>query len=149
MPSTAVEVEVAAPIAEAWRFVTDFSNWATLMPGYQSHQPMDGLISIWTLKSDAGIFQRTVLFRVDITERQEPERIAFLLTAASENLEGSGSFTARAVSAHQTAVTLQLSMSMKGMLAPVGNALLEKMLPRDAQTLTAAVRTAIERRLSV
>lgn len=87
------------PVETVWAFVSEMDHWAPMLTGYQGHEKQSETESLWTLKGDVGILQRTVQFRVRVTDWSGPKRVAFELEGVNEALEGSGEFLLAAADA--------------------------------------------------
>ena len=92
MPETTYSTTTPLSPDELWAFVQDMDNWAPYMVGYQSHQKISNDLSEWTLKGDAGPLARIVTFRVQVTEWNGPQRVAFQLEGVNEDMGGDGYF---------------------------------------------------------
>lgn len=144
MATAAVQMTIAVPLEEVWAFVSRFENWAELMPGYQAAERVSEDVSVWTLRTDVGIFQRVVQLRAAVTGKEPPAALQFTLEGLDEPVTGEGVFRAEACGHAETRVELTLSMRMGGMLAPVVGALFEKVLPADVQRLAGAIKRKLE-----
>lgn len=92
MPEVTYRQAVAAPLDRVWEFVQDMDNWAPLVMGYQSHEKLSDLESVWSLKGELGGLTRTARFRVLITEWNGPGRVRFELRGLQEPVNGTGTF---------------------------------------------------------
>jgi len=90
MPEVQYTTRMPLPVSAVWEFVRDMNNWAPFMTGYQSHEALDDMDSIWTIKGDVGVLARTVKLRAHVTEWNGPERVAFTLSGLNEPVEGAG-----------------------------------------------------------
>jgi carbon monoxide dehydrogenase subunit G len=81
------------PVEAVWSFVEDMDNWARFVTGYQSHEKRSDTESVWTLKGDAGVLARRLVFQVDITDWSPGKRAAFRLKGVNEAMNGEGVFT--------------------------------------------------------
>ncbi|MDT8860123.1 SRPBCC family protein [Alkalihalobacillus sp. MEB130] len=135
MPVASESGNVNCNIDTMWEFIKEMENWAPCMPGYVSFQKVDTNVSIWALKGDMGILKRTMNFKVTVTERVKPERVAFKLEAQSIGIKGEGSYRAVRKGTDMTEVEFYLDMSGTGIPAKVVNVLLSKTLPRDCKEL--------------
>ncbi len=90
MPEVEYTTKVALPREVVWDFVKDMNNWAPYMTGYQRHEIVDDLNSIWTLKGDVGMLARVVRLRAHVTEWNGPTRVSFTLTGLNEPVDGGG-----------------------------------------------------------
>jgi carbon monoxide dehydrogenase subunit G len=86
-----------APQSRVWDFVQEMDNWGRFVTGYQKHEKQDERRSTWTLKGDVGVLSRTLVFAVEITEWNGPDRVSFTLTGVNEPMQGAGTFTMRTV----------------------------------------------------
>ncbi|MEE2703708.1 MAG: SRPBCC family protein [Myxococcota bacterium] len=92
MAETEYSTSTQLPVETVWAFVSEMDHWAPMLTGYQGHEKQSQTDSVWTLKGDVGILQRTVQFRVHVTDWSGPERVAFELEGVNEALEGEGEF---------------------------------------------------------
>ena len=91
VPEVQYSTRMGLPAGVVWDFVKDMNNWAPFLTGYQAHEVLSDRESIWTLKGDVGVLARTVRLRVEVTEWNGPDRVAFRLTGLNEPVEGGGS----------------------------------------------------------
>jgi hypothetical protein len=66
------------------------NNWAPFLTGYQTHEILGDMDSIWTLKGDVGVLARVVKLKVHVTEWNGPSRVSFTLTGLNEQVDGGG-----------------------------------------------------------
>ena len=92
MAETEYSTTTELPVETVWAFVSEMDHWAPMLTGYQSHEKQSQTDSVWVLKGDVGILQRTVKFQVHVTDWSGPERVAFELKGVNEALEGAGEF---------------------------------------------------------
>ena len=144
MPEGEHLVEVHASPEAVWDFVKDMDNWAPLVPGYVSHTQINERASRWTLKGDVGILTKKVEFKVTITEWVAPSKIAFTLKGIDENASGKGHFIAEPKSVNATWVTGYLVLEQGGMLGPMVNSLLKKVMPKTTREFVNKLAARIE-----
>ena len=92
MAETEYSTTTELPVETVWAFVSEMDQWATMLTGYKTHEKQSQTDSLWTLKGDLGILQRTVQFRVHVTDWSGPARVAFELEGVNEDMGGSGCF---------------------------------------------------------
>lgn len=146
MPEVTHVLTVRAPLATTWDFVKEMSNWAELMPGYQGMRVVDETTSEWKIKGDVGILSKLVTLDVRILEWVERDHVDFVFRCREEQLEARGSLRAAAWDAGATELTFHLTAQAGGMLGPVVNALLAKVLPAMARDFATAIKERIEAR---
>lgn len=146
MPEVIHTVTVGASLAATWDFVKDMQNWAHLMPGYQGMRIVDKTSSEWKIKGDVGILSRLVTLDVRIQEWVEHDHVHFTFKCREEQLEAQGSLRAVPRGASETELTFFLAAQAGGMLGPVVNALLAKVLPTMGRDFAAAIKEQIEAR---
>ncbi|MYL45869.1 SRPBCC family protein [Virgibacillus halodenitrificans] len=139
MPSGIHQLCMKVPIETTWKFISDMDNWAPLVPGYLSHKILNEKQSIWKLKGESGLIQKTVTLRIDIEEWREPNSVTFNLTGISENVVGKGYFKAKEVDTITTEMTGHLSIAAKGVMAPMINSILKSIVPKTTKGLTESV----------
>ncbi len=144
MPDVTYPVTILAPLARTWDFVSDMRNWAELMPGYQAMDTIDDANSTWKIKGDVGILSKLVTLDVHIAEWVTREHVDFTYKCREEPLEAQGSLRAEADGARATRLTFYLAAQAGGMLGPVVNALLAKVLPGMARDFADAVKQKVE-----
>lgn len=149
MPSGTHQIELNTPIEHVWAFVSDMNKWAPLVPGYIEHQILHERQSTWKFKGEIGKIQKIVHLKIDITDWQEPEKVAFNLTGLSENVKGNGYFEATALTDNKTKITSYLGVAAKGMKKPLINSVLKSFIPRTTKELTEAIAQDISRSKSV
>lgn len=79
---------VEIPLDVISDFIKDFSNWAPMVKGYQSHEMVDDKEAIWTIRGEFGPFSRLTKFHTSITEWVEKEQVAFELKGLNEPVTG-------------------------------------------------------------
>ncbi|WP_053070259.1 SRPBCC family protein [Alkalihalobacillus pseudalcaliphilus] len=119
----------------AWKVISDSRNWAEAMPGFIAFEQVDELVSLWTIKVEAGMFSREVEFEVTQTECIEPSAMHFSLKAKKEGIVGNATYHGTQVNEEQGELNFQLEMMGKGMMAGMIDSLLEKTLPEQCQIL--------------
>lgn len=90
MPEVEYTTIVALPLEVIWDYVKDMNNWAPYLTGYQKHEIVDDVDSIWTLKGDVGMLARVVRLKAHVTEWNGPTRVSFTLTGLNEPVDGGG-----------------------------------------------------------
>jgi carbon monoxide dehydrogenase subunit G len=146
MPSASHQCILKSPIEHVWSFVSEFDNWAPLLKGYVSHQKLSEQQSLWTLKGEAGRLQRTIQMKVDIIESPTPQEIIFHMSGVTDNVKGSGSFTAEKISSDTTQITGHLTLKAGGVTGAVINPLIPAILSKRTKELAESIRSQIEKR---
>ena len=144
MPGVKHTFGVQAPADVVWTRISDMSYWASLIPGYVSHELVDERESLWTVKGDLGILNKSVTFRVTITEWDEPAKVGFTLKATNENVAGDGYFLAEPTGPGTTKVTGYLDLRPGGRLAPVANVFMKQLMPKVTLDFAKALANKIE-----
>lgn len=137
-------IDLDAPLVDVWSYVSDIGNWARNMPGYQSFELIDERESLWTLKVGLGALVRTVGLRVEITEWDEPDHVAFRLRGITDPVEGHGTYDARAADDSETAVDVTLRLSGTGPMANAMEGMARPVIPRIVSGLTEAIKRDVE-----
>jgi carbon monoxide dehydrogenase subunit G len=135
---------VEAPLGDVWSYVSDISNWASSMPGYQSFEETDDRHSTWVLKVALGALTRTMRLNVTIDDRREPEFISFSLEGANDPVGGRGSFAATPAGPRQTSVVVTLAIAGSGPMAGTMEAMSRPVVPRMTRAVSASLKQAIE-----
>ncbi|MBP3041274.1 SRPBCC family protein [Bacillaceae bacterium Marseille-Q3522] len=139
------KTEASASVQDVWQFVSNINNWAPLVPGYIHHEVLNERETIWTFKSDlgTGILKKKIQLKVTITKWVEFEKITFDLSGINEKFSGDGFFEAEAKNSNITVITGCLRIQAEGIMAKVGNAILQANLPVWTEQLTSAVAEKI------
>ncbi len=124
MPSGITSRVIPLAVPGVWSFVRDYTNWASLFPGYQQHTLVAPGISRWSVRGDVGMFSRVVELEIRVAEEMAEQRVRFTVEGLSENVAGGGVFELSAVDPRSSRLSLTLDLNAGGPLGPVVNALL-------------------------
>ena len=144
MIETQQSARVRAGIDQVWDYVRDIARWAEIMPGYQSCEVIDDHASRWTLKVGVGRLIRTVKVQVQVNEWAGPGRVEFSYRLAGDPVAGGGTYTATAIGALETEITLHVRVVGSGPMAPMWEAMGKPLLPQFAAAFAEQLRDAIE-----
>ncbi len=145
MIETAQTVTVHCGIDDTWDYAQDFARWASIMPGYQSCEIIDRDQSRWVLKVGVGGLVRTVKVLVQVAEWAGPHRVEFAFKLEGDPVTGSGSYIAAPLGQGHTEMTLQVSVTGSGPMAPMWEALGKPVLPRFARSFAEQLKDQIEK----
>lgn len=137
-------VVIAANIDTVWDYVKDIRKWATLFPGCRECRVIDDNNSHWVIKVGAGGLVKTVNVLVHIEQWAGPEQVLFSYKLESEPVVGSGSYTAKRVSAEETEIKLHVRVEGSGSMAPMWEAVSKPLLPQLAKAFSAKLKAEIE-----
>ncbi|PTU31887.1 SRPBCC family protein [Stenotrophobium rhamnosiphilum] len=144
MIETEQSILIEAPIESVWDYVQDIRKWANLFPGCRDCKVIDEHDSRWVIKVGAGGLVRTVNVSVHVEKWDGPERVNFTYKLDGEPVEGSGSYIAKQISAGQTEITLKVSVSGRGPMAPMWEAVSRPLLPQLAKSFAGQLKSEIE-----
>ncbi len=144
MIETEQSIVIDAPIAGVWDYVQDIRKWANLFPGCRECLVIDDNDSRWVLKVGAGGLVRTVNVLVHVDQWNGPGLVNFSYKLANEPVEGSGTYTAKAISPRQTEISLKVRVSGSGPMAPMWEAVSRPLLPQLAKVFAGALKSEIE-----
>lgn len=144
MPEATCQFHVSPPPAKVWLFVRNMDNWAACLPGYEGHQESTAQESIWTLRADLQMMQKTVRLGVQIVEEEPPSRLRFTLRGLDENLSGHGEYRSVAAADGGTDIHLTLNMEMGGVLGPLVNALVATAMPGMLKEAADGIAAGVE-----
>lgn len=136
--------KVEIPLDVMWDFIKDFSNWAPMVKGYQSHEMIDDRESIWTIRGEFGPFSRLTKFHTSITEWNEKERVSFQLKGLNEPVTGYGTVqlvTGEASSGSQ--IFSEVGFNAGGALGPLINRLVRPWVRTVAEELVVKLVAAV------
>ena len=139
--NTTVEI----PLDVMWDFVKDYSNWAPLVKGYQSHEEIDDKESIWDVRGEFGPFSRVTKFHNTITEWNEGQGVAFELKGINEPLTGYGNVRLEpgGDSGNSTRIFSELGFEAGGALGPLINRLIKPLVKGMAEDLVEKIIAAL------
>jgi carbon monoxide dehydrogenase subunit G len=144
MIETKQQITIGAAIGPVWDYVRDMRRWAQLMPGMREYSVINDDDSRWTLKVGVGGLVRTVTVLVHVEEWAGPGSVCFSYRLEGDPVEGSGTYTATAQSAGETAVALHVQVVGSGPLAPMWEAMGRPLLPQLAKGFAEQLKQAIE-----
>lgn len=137
-------VTTAASPEAVWTFCAAPQNWVGLIPGYRSHEALDERRSAWQVQVDLGAFNRLVVAEVTVTEIIEPEMVKFEIQGSNETpFTGEGSVHTEP-GADNTTIVVEISMTPKGPIGPVVNAVATPVLPRVTREFATQLIRAID-----
>ncbi len=137
-------VTIDTGIDPVWDYVRDIRKWALLFPGCSDCEVIDERNSKWVIKVGAGGMIKTVNVLVDVHNWDGPGRVDFTYKLESEPVTGSGSYTAQKQGDAATEITLQLTVSGSGAMAPMWEAMCKPLLPQMAKAFSGKLKSDIE-----
>lgn len=140
------QLKVSTPIENVWSFMSDMDKWAPLVPGYMEHKLLSNRQSIWKLKGDISVIQKTISVKIDITEWKKPAKISFDITGLNENFTGNGYFKVERILGRETQIAGYLNISVKGMMRPLINPVLKTFIPKTIEQLLNKAATKMKER---
>ena len=147
MNSVQRELVVDKDLSAVWAFVKDMGNWASQMPGYISHELLNGDDSVWTLHVNFGPFARPVVIDVHVTQWIAPSQVTFEVKGRSDPFRGSGAFQARETEAG-TAISLQFGAEGTGSMAKMISAMVPPVLNYIGDGFSANLAKALNERVA-
>ncbi len=144
MIETAQSIHINAPIRAVWAYADDIAGWANLMPGLVDCDVIDGNDSRWTLKVGVGALVRRVKVFVHVDRWAGPEEVDFSFTLEGDPVNGSGTYRASRLSAHETEITLGVRVNGTGPMAPMWEAMGKPLLPKFAAAFATQFKTEVE-----
>lgn len=143
MIETEQTVLVRTDIGAAWSYASDIRRWASLVPGMQECEIIDGDSSRWVVKVGVGGLVRTVTVDVRVIRWAGPAAVDFTFKVKGDPVTGGGSY--RAVTAPGgTALALVLRVEGTGPMAPMWEAMGRPVLPQLARAFAGQLRDGIE-----
>ena len=124
-------------------FLQDKDGWAVLIPGYLNHEIISEKEMIWVFKGDFGFIQKAVKLQLNVQEVIEQNKISFELVGLSDNINGSGYFEMKIISAEDVEIVGNLDMKAGGFLASMINPVLETFVPQTIEQLVEAIADAL------
>lgn len=145
MIETSQSISIDAGIDSVWDYVRDIRRWANLMPGARECIVIDDNDSRWVLKVGAGGLVRTVNVLVHVERWDGPQRVDFKYRLEGDPVEGGGSYVAASKGPRETEITLLLSVSGSGPMAPMWEAMCRPLLPQLAKSFAGQLKAEIEK----
>lgn len=124
-------LEVSKSQQEVWSFVRDMGNWASQMPGYQSHEIVNDDQSVWTVQLNVGPFTRPCIMEVFVTQWAEPAEVIFTVKGRFDPFRGEGRFLSEAREGG-CAIALNFGVEGTGSMAKVISAMAAPVLTKVA-----------------
>ena len=137
MPDAYYTGKAGLPARHVWLFVSDFNNWAPLVPGYINHEMLNDRQMIWEFTGELGLMKKDIKMHAEIKEWKTEERISFSMQGINEKFTGNGFFHIEREGRNQSAVNGHLNITSKGLAAPVTNAMLKTAVPEILDELAA------------
>ena len=129
MTSHTFKTVVKIPIETVWIFLNSMDDWKEVIPGYISHEIQSNQVSIWQVKSNFGMIKKKILFKAEIIDWDEYERISFRLTGISDKFNGKGLIHTVKLSNHKTSIGVSLDLIAEGSLAKLMKPLMKNSIP--------------------
>jgi carbon monoxide dehydrogenase subunit G len=126
-------VEIPFPVM--WDFIKDFSNWAPMVKGYQSHEVINDKESIWVMKGEFASFSRITKFNTAITEWVEKEKVAFEMKGVNEPVTGYGIVQLSSGNGNDSNIVAELGFNAGGILGPLLNRMIKPWVKTVAEEL--------------
>ncbi|MCE7796571.1 SRPBCC family protein [Sphingobium sufflavum] len=145
MIETEQSIIIDAPIESVWCYAEDINSWASLMPGLQNCEIVDGNVSRWTLKVGVGALVRTVNVAVHVDRWAGPNAVDFRYSLERDPVEGGGTYRARSVSEGQTEIALSVRVTGTGPMAPMWEAMGKPLLPKFARAFAEQFKEEVEK----
>lgn len=151
MPTISYTTTVTEPPEAVWEFAQDMDNWAPFLRGYESHQKVDERQSLWTLKGEVGGLSKATKFKAHVTEWLPMDRVTFTLLAVNAPLSGGGEIRMSEIwldggNTRGTKYSVDLTIEFGGILGPVINRYIDRMLSPVAEELANKIAAAVEAR---
>lgn len=134
---------VDIPLDVMWDFIKDFSNWAPMVKGYQTHEMVDDKKSVWTIRGEFGPFSRLTKFDNVITEWVEKDRVAFELKGLNEPVTGYGVVQLKAGDDGSSTIFSEVGFNAGGALGPLINRLVRPWVRTVAEELVEKLVAAV------
>jgi len=144
MPKVDYATTVEIPLGTMWNFIKDFSNWAPMVKGYQTHQMFNEKESVWTIRGEFGPFSRLTKFHTTITEWHEGEKVAFEMKGLNEPVAGYGFVKLVPVEpGNGSRIVAEVGFEAGGALGPLINRLVQPWVRTVAEELVVKLVAAV------
>ncbi|MBE0595889.1 MAG: SRPBCC family protein [Desulfuromonadales bacterium] len=143
MPKVDYTTSVEIPLDTMWDFIKDFSNWAPMVKGYQTHEEINDKESIWTVRGEFGPFSRLTKFHTTITEWEQRERVAFEMRGLNEPVTGYGVVRLAEGEGTSSQILAEVGFDAGGALGPLINRLVQPWVRTVAEELVGKLVTAM------
>jgi carbon monoxide dehydrogenase subunit G len=120
---------VKIPIETVWVFLNSMDDWKEVIPGYISHEIQSNQVSIWQIKSNLGMIKKKILFKAEVMDWVEYERISFRLTGISDKFNGQGYIQTIKLSNHKTSIAVNFELTAEGSLAKLIKPFMKNSIP--------------------
>lgn len=143
MAQASHSVTVPVSVEKVWSFVSKIEKWATLVPGYASHEEKNATTSVWTFEGNMKGIKKTVQVELEIVELAEPNRIKFNFKGITENFSGNGEFVA-VEEAGGTKMTGTVEAEAGGIAKVALNPMIKMVLPKVVERLTEKIGRTLQ-----
>jgi len=144
MAQASHSVTVPVSVEKVWSFVSNIEKWATLVPGYASHEEKSETTSVWTFEGNMKGIKKTVQVELEIIELVEPNRIKFNFKGITENFSGSGEFVA-VEEGNGTKMTGTVGAEAGGIAKVALNPMIKMLLPKVTERLTEKIGRTLQK----
>ena len=134
---------VEIPLAVMWDFIKEFSNWAPMVKGYQSHEVANDRESVWVMKGEFASFSRITKFNTTITEWVEKEKVAFEMKGVNEPVTGYGIVQLNPANGDGSEIAAELGFNAGGLMGPLLNRMIKPWVKTVAEELVEKLVAAI------
>lgn len=129
MTSHTFKTVVKIPIETVWVFLNSMDDWKEVIPGYISHEIQSNQVSIWQIKSNFGMIKKKIVFKAEVMDWVEYERISFRLTGISDKFNGQGYIQTIKLSNHKTSMAVSFELTAEGSLAKLIKPFMKNSIP--------------------
>ncbi|WEG12819.1 SRPBCC family protein [Pullulanibacillus sp. KACC 23026] len=135
-------VEIPIDAQAVWDYISDLEKWATTVPAYKEHEIINDKQSIWTFAGSVKGIKKSIRVQVDVTTWNEPSNIRFELKGLTDNITGSGNFTAEEADG-KTTMTCTIEVHAGGISGAVLTPVIKWAVPKVTSRLTESIARKI------
>ena len=132
--------EVEKRIEQAWSFLSEPRNLARCLPGFLSFEQKSETHSIWKIKIELPSVSRVIQFAAHIDKMEFPAHALIILEGISDKASGFVEVNLKPIDS-KTQVSFVLSLKGEGVMAPLVNALISKVVPKVTKEFVENVKT--------
>lgn len=133
------QMTLALPLQEVWSFLNDFNNWANCVDGYIHHREITPLQSVWTLKGELGLLEKTIQLHVKRMKTATPYHMVINFSSLQNKLLGEACIYVKDYRKNETKIDATIELKVKGLpnafVRPILKNILPKMLHQFGQRI--------------
>lgn len=143
MTGTDYQMTLALPLQDVWSFLNDFNNWANCVDGYIHHREITPLQSIWTLKGEFGLIEKTIQLHVNRIKTATPYHMLVNFSSFQNKLSGEACLYAKDFRKNETKIEATIELKIRGLPGAFVRPIIKNVLPKMLHQLGKRIKSEI------